>query len=348
MTDKVYKKKSFLRDPVAFLSIFYAYIGPLAFAAYGLAIFRSKIKLPLIDWFILINIIISILVASFFINIFEIFQLYRFYWGFLIFYIFFRSIQNINFNFDKLLITLIILTIIEGVLVNSIISPEILPNYPDKQLAASHFSDLYQRVHGFGGNPAVLSVLLVAILCLSSQSIALVVGVLISTMVVSSGSGYIAFFIYIVFQKFKHKGLILIILFIATMIAYQVNADIFYKVSWKYLTYLIENKVLQIESVWSNLTKFQLLFGTQNLSDLGGDILWLSFFKIYGLYGTSLFIFFILHKLNKKNLLGVFIILILTSHYFVLFSMPGQLIFGYLLALKHRTYDDKIYRNIEI
>ena len=348
MTDKVYKKKSFLRDPVAFLSIFYVYIGPLAFAAYGLAIFRSKLKLPLIDWFILINIIISILVASFFINIFEIFQMYRFYWGFLIFYIFFRSIQNINFNFDKLLITLIILTIIESVLVNSIISAEILPNYPSKFTSSSHFSELYQRVFGFGGNPAVLSVLLVAILCLSSQSIGLVVGVLITTMVASSGSGFIAFLIYIVFHKFKHKGLILIILFIATMIAYQVNADIFYKVSWEYLTYLIENKVLQIEGVWSNLTKFQVLFGTQNLSDLGGDFVWLSFFNIYGLYGSSLFIFFILHKLNKKNLLGVFIILILTFHYFVLFSMPGQLIFGYLLALKHRTYDDKIYRNIEI
>ena len=345
MTDKINKKKSFFKEPVAFLSIFYYFIGSLSFIAYFVALFRSKIKLPLIDWFILINLIASIIVSSFFVSIIDIFQIYRFYWGFLIFYIFFRSMKNINFNFDQLLFVLVVLTIIEAILVNSIISAEIMPNYPDKVEAASHFSNIYQRVYGFGGNPSVLSALLIVILSLSSQSIGLILGVLITTLVALSGSGFIAFCIYIAFKKFKQKGLIFTLLFIAIIIIYQVNPDIFYKISPTYIDHLFENKIHQIAEVWSDLTMFQVFFGTLNTSDMGGDILWLSFFKIFGVYGTLLLLIFLLHKVNKKNLLGVFIILLLTTHYFVLFSIPGQLIFGYLLALKDRMYDDKIHRN---
>jgi hypothetical protein len=107
----------------------------------------------------------------------------------------------------------------------------------------------------------------------------------------------------------------------------------------KYINHLYENKILQIGEAWSDLTIFQVFFGSLNISDMGGDILWLSFFKIFGLYGTLLLLFFLYHKVNKKNFLGVLLIVIFTTHYFVLFSMPGQLIFGYLLALKPLTND---------
>jgi hypothetical protein len=338
MLNKV-NKKSIFREPVAFLSIFYYFIGSLSFAGYFLALFRSKLKLPLIDWFILINLIISITVSSFLININDIFQIYRFFWGFLVFYIFFHSMKNINFNFDQLLFILIVLTIIEAILVNSIFSAEILPNYPANVDASSNFSDKYQRVYGFGGNASVLSSLLVVILCLSSQSVSLIVGVMITVMLASSGSGFIAFAIFIIFKKFKYKSSIFILLSSLIIFLYQIDLDIFSKISLKYINHLYENKILQIGEAWSDLTIFQVFFGSLNISDMGGDILWLSFFKIFGLYGTLLLLFFLYHKVNKKNFLGVLLIVIFTTHYFVLFSMPGQLIFGYLLALKPLTND---------
>ena len=96
------------------------------------------------------------------------------------------------------------------------------------------------------------------------------------------------------------------------------------------ILFLIELKISQISIAFNNMQVVDFLFGSGYIK--GGDFVWLHFFRAHGLFGAFVMALLILTNINKKNAFGVLIIVLMTGHYFVLFSLPGQLITGYLLA----------------
>ncbi len=330
-------KASILSNPAGLLAIFYYYIGSLSFSSYLYAFIKARLVLPILDWFILISIGLLFCLSLYISGIFESFQLFRFHWGFLIFYILFRGNTQL-YSMKSLLILLLTLVVLEGVLVNSVISAEILPNYPqDRESAQTHFSDIWQRAYSFGGNASVTGVLLVAILSIIHPSTLLLVGTFIALLFTGSGSGGVAYICYLIYKaSFRNKITVLVIVgglfFVATSLI-----PVLYKISPEYMSILLELKQSQAIQAISSMNYTEILIGTSNPLDMGGDFLWLSFFVCHGILGGILLVLFVAGRINRTNAFGILIILAMTLHYQVLFSLPGQLIVGYLFALKGST-----------
>ena len=87
-----------------------------------------------------------------------------------------------------------------------------------------------------------------------------------------------------------------------------------------------------------------LLFGefVQSELPIGGDFYWLYFFQWFGLSGLVFYFVFIILNMNKKNIFPLLVLIISTLHYHTIFSIPGQLIFGYILS--RRSVKDKVIK----
>ncbi len=336
-TLKVVKKKSILLNPIGFLSIFYSYIGWPSLVVYLIALMKTRLVLPVFDWMILICLGLLFVYSVFYSGIVESLVVFRFHWGFLFFYLFFRNKTHL-YGFRNLLVVLVLLTIIEGILVNSVISAVSLPNYPSAD-AFTHFSDVWQRAYSFGGNASVTGVLLVSILSIIQPTLMIGFGVFVAMIFVGSGSGGFAYIAYIAYRFVNSSlkrvlQLIVVIIFSAFLVYLLREFQLFSKLSFEYVSFLIELKQSQIDQHVSKMNNFELLMGTSKSSNLGGDFLWLTFFVSQGALGVILMAFFALGRINRINAFGIFIIFIMTLHYFVLFSLPGQFIAGYLFAMK--------------
>jgi len=342
-------KRSPLSSIVGFFSIFYSYIGVLSFAVYPYMLLKIRFVMPVFDWLVLISIVMLFSLSAYISGFVEAAQVYRFHWGFLIFYFFFRT-RGRGYDMRALLIILLLMTFIESMLVNSLIAPENLPNYPnDRELSWSHFSDIWQRVYGVGGNPSVLSVLLVALLSITNPGTVIIMATSIIIILIGSGSGAVAFIGYLIYKYMSklRKSPIIIATFIFLLALFYLLPDIdvidkfFYKISYKYLGHLFELKQLQISDAVSNMDIFALLIGTANIENMGGDFLWLSFFVCQGFAGSVLMLAFFLKRINSVNGFGIFIIFATTIHYFVLFSLPVQFLTGYLFATRTKKVLNK-------
>ena len=175
-------KRSVLLNPVGFLAFFYYYVGKFSFVIYPYVLIKTRFVLPIFDWFVLLYLVILFCFSVYTSGLVEAAQVYRFHWGFLAFYLFFRNNTD-KYNIQALLVVLLLLTFFESMLVNSLISAESLPNYPDKA-ASSHFSDIWQRVYGFGGNSSVLSVLLVSLLSIVKSSTILLLSLFVLVLLI--------------------------------------------------------------------------------------------------------------------------------------------------------------------
>jgi len=330
------RMRSFLFYLVGFLSLFYNYIGQLSFVVYPYIFIKTRFVLPVFDWAVLLYLIISFFFAVYFVGFIEAAQVYRFYWGFLAFYLFFKANRS-EYNIKYVVFILLLLTFIESMLVNTLVSAQGLPNYPDIENPRGHFSDIWQRVYGFGGNSSVLSVLLVALSSIIPASTILASSLFIVILIIGSGSGVVSYIGYILCTlKFKKLFILMIVALIMGIMfhdAYFLNS-VAGKASFKYINYLFELKYSQIINLMSDMEYYELLFGTPAVSNMGGDFLWLSFFHNYGVIGLIVMFVFMLRRINSINRLGILIIFVMTSHYFVLFALPGQLIAGYMFSLK--------------
>ena len=86
-----------------------------------------------------------------------------FFWGWVIFYLIFKN-QGINkIKIEKILILLCLLTLSEAVLINTLVQPFDLPNYPNFEDGKTEWVSvgLYQRPYSFGASASVGSSLLV-------------------------------------------------------------------------------------------------------------------------------------------------------------------------------------------
>lgn len=340
------------------LGFLFYYLGPVIFLLYPLCLIRAlSVKLSLYEISLVIAIAALTTYKIYFNTPVEIAMATRFFYGFLIFYLFFRKGHEIKV--DRVLLFLSLLTIADAVLVNTIIPPEIMPNYadafgnPDHLGYATNYFGFYQRPLSFGSSPSVTSALLVTLMALRHNTKDRVLfGVsVVATVMCMSGTGFLCLFIYAWFRKKSiaiawTAGLVFIILVygIAGM-----GAD-FVKMSPEYFMMMLHYKVWQYNTYVQSETVHSLLFGApEYILRYGGDFALWSMVKVEGIVGSLFFLFLVLYKINRYNYQPLLIILVAATHYATFSFFPGQIIFAYVLSRNQWNsgtvpYDNRNYR----
>jgi hypothetical protein len=314
-----------------YLPFIYYYLGvfsPIVFIIYFFFITKKNVfnnSEILIILLLLIHFIRVLILNQFP----ESLNIIRYFWGFYFFYLYFKTV---NFEFSKkILLFFVITTILETILINTVLSASNLPNFPDADEAWSHFAPIgsYQRPYGFGGNATVLSVILVLFYFLYNFSFVEKVFLFLSIILAASGTGAFALALYLI-NKFKwYYGLL--ILFITSIFIYS---GIFGKISYDYIKEIYLYKIFQINNEFSISA---LIWGTDIKNaerQLGGDFSFLSFLEYNGIIGLLILFIIIFYKLNDKNRTPILILVLCSLHYGVVFSIPGQLVFAYFLSRK--------------
>ena len=316
------------------------YIGPLSYISYPLAIFFTVFRFNRLDWILSLS-----LVALFFKSILEFgiinaFLLFGFHWGFFIYYLFFKT-YNKQFNSKIIFSILSILTIVEGILVNTIIDAKELPNYPDDG-SYSHFSLIFQRAYSFGGNASVTGVLIISLLFLIPFSKWRTILASFAIFFSASGSGILSIFSYLLynFKKFNKLSAFIFFIILSLVISYIINTydlTILSKISQTYILKLLTIKWQSIIDSISQINLQLILFGSQNMIDAGGDFALLGFFKSNGILGLIILLTIIACNINRFNYLSISVMMIFSLHYYIIFSGPGQVIFAYLLTINQEN-----------
>jgi len=329
---RIYPKvKSIIKDPAAFFAFFYYFIGAISIISYFYALLKTKWILSVKNWLFLITLFLLFILSSLLSGFLESLVVYRFHWGFVVFYLYFLSSPH-KFNFLSLLVLMLVMIVIEGVLVNTVVNAINLPNYTDR--GVYHATETWQRVHSYGGNSSVSGVLLVVVLSIVRSGLLLILSAPIVFFFTASGSGILIYIFYLVYRLTFMKSFMLASLLLLMYFVFVNDIDMLAGISPDYINSLIKLKQEQIVSKVSNMSVVDMLIGTSRIDNRGGDFLWLSFYVCHGFLGAALMALMIFSNINKNNIFGVLAIVLMTFHYFILFSLPGQFIFGYLLALK--------------
>jgi hypothetical protein len=314
----------------SFLYYYLGKFGPAIFVLYYAAVFQLR-KIDRVD------LIYLMVIGLHFIRLFSMNGFFnglitiRYFWGFLFFYLYFC---HNKFTFNKRLIIFLAGSVVfETVLVNRYIAASDLPNYP-AAIEESHFAQegAYQRSYGFGGNATITAVLLSNFAYLSQSSY--VKNLLrLTSLLCLSGTGII----HLVFSNIKHifskKTFALF-----SLAFILISSDLIPKISSSYLTEVYDDKIYQIQE---ELSASALLWGVSQLDSvrqLGGDFSMLSFLEYNGLIGFFLLIVIPFRSYNNIYRKPIFLLLVCSCHYGVIFSLPGQVVFGYLLA-RHKHAD---------
>ena len=334
----VERKENRIADSVvSYFPFVYYYIGPLSFLAYIFAILKIGGRLNGVDWALSLLIVfqftVSLLLTGFFASI----DIFRFHFGFFIFYLYFKySYPEVNLS--RLLYFLFLLVVAEyGLIAVLGVPAEMLPNYPDPELAHAHFSETNQRIYSFGANASVTSVLIVVILLSYNSRFRVWIYSFPIMMMISSGTGMI-FWLVGLFSRAKIYYIVIFIVLMAGLYDYFGPSDhqIFYKTSFYYMELLYYNKIDRINLVSGNLSYIDFIFGS--VGPKGGDFSALNFFLSHGLYGVLVLVVLTIENINKYNFLALSILFFSSFHYHIIFSFPGQLVLGYMLALSRGQY----------
>ena len=341
----------------AFAYYYLAAFRPIVFVFYGWTVIKFLLNKPTVSVSegLLLAFLAFRLVTGFDqIGFFSSILYLRLFWGFIFFYLYFK----VNpIRLENTFIFLAIITCSEYVLIHLFPgSIDILPNYLQKEVIKQFYASVngLGGVFGFGGNRTVTGVILLSFFAYFDQN--KIKGkwfCLLGSILCFSGTALILLVVYLVatnFNLLKNKlaGAFILVAVIAfiTIIVLGAN-EIFYRLSWEYVTYIIfKYKVAQIEEAITILDNntFSTLFGTHvfsgesaEVSGYGisfGDFLWLEFFVQYGLIGMVVIFGFVLVRINHVNRWPILLLLVGTLHYHVIFSVPGQLVLAYFLTRK--------------
>lgn len=327
-----------------YLGLLSAFIRPLGLFSYFVAVVALQRKYSLSD-LLFLNIAVCLLLLNFMTSdLILTLETFRFYFGFFAFYLFFKGGGVLPLK--KMAYLLVFATIFEAILINTIVDPVLMPNFPSAE-ASSHFSAGYQRPYSVGGNASVSSSLLVVLYSLIAPTFWLVFLVIVAMGFYSSGSGMATYVTYLILRRGKKsKNLVLFFLLILLGVFWQHFLDIFEayipKIGLKYITLLIDFKTQQVTSLFSGFSFSDYFLGNMSAlpSGYGGDFGWLYFIVCYGVVGGMAVIFFSISKCTKRNILPLALLILATGHYPVMFFLPGQIILGYVLADKYRKEMD--------
>ena len=343
--------------------LFYYYFNVLALLVYPYIAIRSLITnnnndltFRTIEYSILVLpllMIFSILCIKY--NFMFSGYLLMFYFGGYFFFIYFRQ-NNIEIGLKNVLILLCVLTLLESLAINTIILPSDLPNWPlsvedtilhgNTSRGGIQFANFYYiRPIGFGGNSSITASLIMTILIylnnVKEDSFFVNLISFLTVVILFSGAGYMFLGIYILFLS---RIFILSIFLITAMLIYGEISNI-QKLDLDYYQFIIIDIAQNVLWVIGSINLAELVFGQviPFESPIGGDFYWLYFFQWFGLIGISFYFLLILVNVNRINYLPIMILVISTLHYHTIFSIPGQMLFGYLLTRSYSTYDNNQY-----
>lgn len=275
----------------------------------------------------------------------------RFFWGFMFFLPFFVSEQRrlgCHFaeyeSFFRLFVNLsLVLLLIEFLTANAL-SVE----WPNRshELSIEIESGSLARSYGFGGNATVTSVLLIALggILYAGRFMRDIATLGLAT----SGTGFLTLLLKSALMlKARHLliGAAIFVVIYSTVWVGVLESGVldaysaFGKFSLDYIGVLLDVKYEQYQSVMARTNDFQLVFGQPftELSLRTGDTQLLDFFTFNGLFGVGMLVLIVVKCMNKTNRVPLFLVLVATSHYQVIFSLPGQILFAWLLTVGTRV-----------
>ncbi|HIS34901.1 MAG TPA: hypothetical protein IAA79_08255 [Candidatus Avirikenella pullistercoris] len=353
---------------VVYFLFFLPYLG-MAFPAYIIALLLIIIAIPILR--IKLKIFDLFFLGLFFLFFFlkigqvgigtgEVFL--RYFFGWLLFYYYFR-LTKAKIHVDRLLKIYCFCVIIEAILINTILPPVYWKNFPDLEIATTHvsaFFGFFQRPYSVGGNASVASTILCLMLFyienLRKKGVQLITRGLevlsgITIILFASGVGMCIYLIYWAYKKdlfLKRRNIILLVSFIVVVLGFAIYAstlstsNILSKLSVTYFEFLWQFKAIQIEETVYALKHSSFWLGF-DYHDNSGLLLWNDFalrdlFHSLGIGGVLFMLVFLLDKINKYNWIIIIVGVLGLLHYGGIFSMSGQLIFGYALVLNSKTF----------
>lgn len=326
---------------VILLGFSYHYIGYVGLLSYLIAFIGIKYVFKINELLIVIFLLSYLIISLFFSDLVSVIVSFRYHFGFLIFYFYFRSF-NSNINFKHFFIFILLLTIIEMFLINTIIDPRLMPNYPEYDYInnfSTHFNFDWQRVYGFAANSSILSTHLVVIFSIINLKL-FILPLFFTILLIGSGTGLVAFVIYLLtYLKeniFKFLFLIFPLLIIIFLLFYDRNEFLVFNKIFSLNFYtLIDTKLFFLKNFFNTELSY-ILFGNIN-ENIGGDFAWASMLTSHGLLSFIIINIFMLSKCNKENIFPILLLILTSYHYYTIFSLPGQILTGYILA--YRKYN---------
>lgn len=288
---------------------------------------------------------------------FDSFLVFKFYFGFILFYIFFK-ISKYQIDYKYLFIITCIVSIIDFTLINTVIPIETMKNIPggEMNVAAKELKGDFYRSYGLGSSPTVSAtivvVLLTSIFYYQREQFKdkYIYFSIVPLLMFGSGTGFFLFFLFLFIRYKLYKGkkilfgiLILIIsIIILTLVDQNENGGLLSRISVVYFNFLIDLKAEQINEVLVKIDNsiIQTLFGYSYKPDEGlrimSDFGWLDMLETCGYAGVILVWIFVIVK-KKIKTPAVLLFMIGAFHYPALFSIPGQILIGALLAAESQN-----------
>ena len=285
------------------------------------------------------------------------FSTVKFYMGWAIVSLF-LFYSKITFNVNKLLFLLCCEILTEFVLINTIVSVSILPNYPQTDII--NMTGSFVRVYSIGNNATTTSTIVVMLLacreslnkngldlCGKILNRVLMALSLMTIIVLGSGTGFCLYLIYLLYKHnlFKIRlflGLCLVLIGIVSFLSYITIDDesIFQRLSGEYFQFLWDYKEYQISELLDQYKVTNHFWGSalknEEVALIWGDFAFLQYYISLGILGNSLFVMYVLKYANKVNFFPLLIGIIGAFHYGGIFTFPGQLLLAYLILLNKK------------
>ena len=338
-----------------FIFIFYYYLPTeIGILIYGILFYllfsKFNIKIKKSDFLFLA--LAGSLAFYYFLNrvgpIFEIVNMLRFFLGVPLFYLFFYYRKS--FDGNNILYISIFSIFVEFILLNTIISPYDMPNWPSEKINGNSWYNSTVALSfeeggglgqtrigteiplGFGGMRSVTACLLVVMLFISKKNYFNELLVLGTILFLGTGTGLIAFFIYLIFNK---KYIYLYIIFsVIPFVFFFIDVPIINKIGLTYIEVVLNEKALAIDGSYVDKDIFEYYLGV-GILDGSSDFAWLLMARSFGLCFLLAFILWIVLKIRVNNV-GVLILLIFTAfHYPTLFTVQSHLLVGYILSRRN-------------
>lgn len=268
---------------------------------------------------------------------------FKVYFGFLVFYIYFTNLTE-YIEIDKLALFSSWCVIIEAVMVNTVLPPAMLGNYPvtNGMVTVGHatnFFGFFQRPYGFCANPSMTSTLLVSLYCMveSKKSRRF----LLFAVFISFSTTGLTLLLLVIFYKSKRKNLIVIVMLsfivLISSILSLVDSNVAYRFSPKYFTFIFYYFLHQFGaslmpesySPWIG-TNYMLNGEYVIFTDNGAA----PFFFTNGGILSILFILTLFWPKSINTRFSILILFIGALHYPAIFTVPGQIVFALLLSGK--------------
>lgn len=334
---------------------FPAYIWALVYICINIRL----LTLRYVDFWIFLGILTLFFFKLVYSDILAVLTLFRYYFGFYIFYLYFR-VKKADLNLEKLLNWLCVLILIEYILINTYIDPSLLPTFPksmSKGVLDVTFLFGLKRPYSVGNNATITATIIVCILFYLQQlkfnfnytftNFTLYLSIL-ALIALASGTGLFLLGLFLIYKlglfkstlnKFFAFSLFVFVYFFVFKTDLT-NFKDFDKISGTYVEFVFNLKGNQINDVLNRCDEWYhywigIDFYDKESIVTWSDFAWNNLFECLGFVGVLITISFLVLKMNKYNYIPILIFILGAVHYGGMYSLPGQILLGYIIIKKY-------------